>query len=166
MPTPTYKPLATMTLTATATSVTFSSISQAYRDLILVCDGLKIASAGTCQVAVQVNNITTSTYTQVHMGGNGSATNSTANTLTWIAPTNPDAIDSTGNPANFKIDFLDYSVTDKHKSGVYRYNKTNTYVIAGAFRVPITAAITTIKVFPTADTFAIGGSFTLYGIVA
>jgi hypothetical protein len=36
MPTPTYTPLATVTLASTASSVTFSSIPATYRDLVVV----------------------------------------------------------------------------------------------------------------------------------
>jgi hypothetical protein len=51
MPTPTYTPLATVTLGTTAASVTFSSIPATYRDLIFVLSGL----GGSANITLRYN---------------------------------------------------------------------------------------------------------------
>ena len=55
MPTPTYTPLATVTLGTSAASVTFSSIPATYRDLILIFDGTGSGSTGKAAVLDNFN---------------------------------------------------------------------------------------------------------------
>jgi hypothetical protein len=61
---------------------------------------------------------------------------------------------------------MDYSATDKHKTVLVRSNAASTGVEAIAQRWASTAAITSILVFPSTGSWAAGGTFSLYGIVA
>ena len=161
-----YVPLATKTLTVgTAQEVNFTSISQAYRDLICVINVL--SSAGTGGVTSnQINADAGSNYSLVYMSGSGSAaSSSTATGTTYNA-----GIDiSTTSPANGIFQFMDYSATDKHKTILIRSNQTASdagfTMGARAVRWASTAAITQFRIRAN-TTFAIGSTFTLYGVSA
>lgn len=160
MGTPTYTALANLTLSSSAASVTFSSISQAYRDLVLVVQATN--STGAWTLRYRINGDTASSYSLVSMRGNGSAaesfsqTNTNAGFLTFSDMTN----------YNVQSSFFDYSTTDKHKSILARGNEASTYSEALATRWPSTSAITTILVYPASGNFATGSTFALYGIAA
>jgi hypothetical protein len=156
MPTPTYTPLATVTLGSSAASVTFSSIPATYRDLILVYTGL--LSVGDENVLLNVNG-TGTTGTRVFMFGSGStATSGTATTLTIGFPGG--ALSST------ILQIFDYSATDKHKTMLFRGNNTNSGVSAQAQRWANTAAITSLAFSPAAGTFNSASTFNLYGVIS
>lgn len=164
MPTPTYTPLANITLGSTAASVTFSSIS-GYRDLVLVVNAKSVS--GQDVSGIQFNNDTTSTYYLVAMEGNGSSTSSSA-------PAAQNAIYATwsnNNISNTELNVqtwsvMDYSATDKHKSVLVRSNVAGLETAAVAGRWANTAAVTTLKIINTSYSFAAGSTFALYGIAA
>ena len=163
MPTPTYIPLATKTLTATATSVTFSSISQAYRDLVLVVSGT--ASAGSSRsLFMRFNGDAGTNYSTVSMQGNGSTAASSTSTL---AQTFGGFLGATSRTSNV-TQIMDYSATDKHKTVLARHDDASTgeNTLARASRWANTSAITSIYLVPNADSIAIGSTFTLYGIAS
>jgi hypothetical protein len=167
MPTPTYTPLANITLGSTATSVTFSSINQSYRDLILVFEG----SANTSDrvVAIRFNSDSGSNYSRVQMSGTGSS--AASGTLSGTA-TDFYYQATASQQTNAVVQIMDYTATDKHKSMVSRANTPAAYVFANAHRWASTAAITSLQVFPATTSygangsFNIGSTFALYGIVA
>lgn len=156
MPTPTYTPLANLTLSSSAASVTFSSISQSYRDLVLVFNG---TCSENTSVRIFLNSDTTGTnYARVLMIGSGTAASSQSNT------TNAEIIGDVGPDRSTAIvNFLDYSATDKHKSMLVRNDKLATRAVAA--RWANTAAITTVQLSMNAGTFDAGSTFALYGIV-
>ena len=80
MPT-TYEPIATTTLGSAQTSVTFSSISGAYTDLVLVINAGNSGGTGY-GIALQCNNDTGSNYSFTQLYGTGSAATSTRSTST------------------------------------------------------------------------------------
>ena len=161
-----YVPLATKTLTATATSVTFSSISQAYRDLVLVWSGAGVA---TVIPAVQFNSDTGNNYNMVSAYGYaGAASSGSIANYSKVFSLNYGVQSPAIGLATFNI--MDYSATDKHKSLLVRGNvASGSYpeVSMWASRWANTAAVTSIKVLDeSAGSFAIGSVFTLYGIAA
>ena len=167
MPTPTYTPLANITLGSTATSVTFSSINQSYRDLIIIFTG-SINTADRVG-AIRFNGDSGSNYFRLSMTGTGSGTSSSTlnGTATDFYYT------GAGNlQADAIINIMDYSATDKHKSIVSRSNVPSERTFAGTNRWANTAAITSIQLLPTttgfsaSGSFNIGTTFALYGIVA
>jgi hypothetical protein len=160
MPTPTYTPLATVTLGTTASSVTFSSIPATYRDLILI--SRPIATSGTIEGYLRFNSDTGSNYSRVIMFGTGSSTGSNAATDTNIGLV--DAITSGTNIASIQI--MDYSATDKHKTCLGRRSFPTDSVAAAAYRWANTAAITTVSITASASTYAAGSTFNLYGVIA
>ena len=155
MPQPTYTPLATVTLGASASSVTFSSIPATYRDLILVVNAI---DSDTALLGLRFNGITTG-YSRVFMFGSGSTTSSSVQTDEFVGGA------STGGTLNI-IQLMDYSATDKHKTSLTRYGNTTGGVIAQAGRWADTSAITSVLVNLTSGTFTSGATFNLYGVIA
>jgi hypothetical protein len=167
MPTPTYTLIDSVTLTSSASSVTFSSIDQSYGDLVIVLQ-LGTSSPGSTG-AITFNGDGGSNYSFVRMEGDGSAATSASGTSSSM-PIGGNIYTDTGNTFNAIIQIADYSATDKHKSIIHRVNQTvePTYSGVGAgaqaTRWANTAAITTIFIPVYGATFTVGSTFFLYGI--
>ena len=157
MPTPTYTPLANVTLGSTTLSVTFSSIPATYRDLILITNGK--ATAGDDYFILFNGDTAGSNYSKVLMVGNGSSAASFAS-----ISSNAAAIYETDGVWIHQI--MDYSATDKHKTCLVRSNTAGTNVIAGTTRWANTAAITSVIVKPGSANLVSGSTFSLYGVIA
>jgi len=155
MPTLTYTPLANITLSSSATSITFSSISQSYRDLILV---ISQPSNAVSQPAIHFNNTTSAgNYPGVYMSGNGTTASS--------GTQNEDRIYAAENGYMITTcNIMDYSATDKHKTVLSRGNSASGATSATASRWASTSAITTINV--TGGTYVANTVMALYGIAA
>jgi hypothetical protein len=162
MPTPTYTPLATVTLGTSASSVTFSSIPATYRDLILIFSG-KATSSGA-DVRYRLNSDTGANYNNVRMYGfSSSAASDSQSGATFIDPMGLDTADG----AMVITQFMDYSATDKHKTFLSRAQTSATSVIfALASRWANTAAVNNIQVYTGSHSFAIGTTINLYGVIA
>lgn len=162
-----YVPLANITLGANAATVTFSSISQIYRDLVLVIDNVKTVS-GTYNMNFRFNGISTTTYNYVNAYGNGSTTGSIsqANLTEGNISGGTDFLEAT-TPWLGLANIMDYSATDKHKTVISRGNRSNNGVSMIANRWASTAAITSITLAPEfTGSFAAGSTFALYGVSA
>jgi hypothetical protein len=162
MPTPTYTPLANTTLGSSASSVTFSSISGSYRDLILVFNG----SASADENLRFKLNASTSGYRAIEATGSGSTTAKSTEPATgagYITINYP----SVGSGRTVGIyQFMDYSATDKHKSVLIRNNSSDWGTAMTAARWANTAAVTSIQLYPNAGTFSAGSTFELFGIAS
>jgi hypothetical protein len=169
MPQPTYSPLATVTLGSSASSVTFSSIPATYRDLILVARFTTAASGSTFDV--RLNGDSSSTYSHVGMNGRSNGANSFSFTATGKFELLGNSFGT--SPAQCIFQLMDYSATDKHKTGLSRaqseengtaMNLTNAYAV----RYPSTSAITSLSChsFAGSVSFASGSTFALYGVIA
>jgi hypothetical protein len=154
MPTPTYIALATVTLTGSASSVTFGSIPQNYRDLVMVVDG---SGTGNLEMHTRYNSDSGSNYPYVGMDGTysevGTAVSATNfgyfTTARWF----------------HTIQIFDYSTTNKHKMTLLRRNgPTSNSVAAESNRWANNAAINSISITASANAFATGTTFNLYGI--
>lgn len=159
MATATYTPLANITLTSSAATVTFSSISQAYKDLILVIAGTP--TSGQQYFYTYFNSDTGANYSRFEAYGTGSspAAGSSSNLI-------PITLD-VGNVASTILNFMDYSATDKHKTVLYRQNVVNELTLMGAGRWANTAAVTSIAVTGySSGQMAAGTTLALYGVAA
>jgi hypothetical protein len=163
-----WTPLANITLASTANTVTFSSISGAYKDLRLVLvGGAAGTGGGGCRYTI--NSDTSSTYLWATAEGNGSAATSAWNGNSYVEIYNNYQLmgyDTTTNTI-VTMDFLDYSTTDKHKTILTRGNNavrpaTNMMAV----RWPSTAAINTISFSAVSGHFIVGSTFALYGVSA
>lgn len=161
----TYTPIATYTVTAsTIADVSFSSIS-GYTDIVGVVNLIPTGSGNALRA--QVNNDASTVYSRTVLYGNGSSPLSTRNTgmpdLTgqW-------GLSSGSNPLTFTFNYQNYSNTTTNKTILWRLaDNANSQVVAAASMYPSTSAITQIN-YKTNNTgyFAVGSTFTLYGIKA
>ena len=168
----TYEPIATTTLGSAAASVTFSSISGAYTDLVLVCNyGLATTNTGILGLKLNADN-TASNYSSTYLQGNGSTASSSRYTGA-NGKFNVSAI-SAGSGASSTvsiIQFQNYANTTTYKTWVVRNSRgeTNGGVNAQVSLWRNTAAITQI-VLSDVETSGLnlvtGSTFTLYGIKA
>jgi len=163
----TYEKIATTTLGSAAASITFSSISSAYTDLRLVfvakstTGGSAIANA-----RLTYNSDNGTNYSRTTLGGNGSATSSyqnSNNTYIDLALANL----SSAQPSFLSYDIFSYAGStfkttlltvqqDYNGSGVIER-------IVGLYRSA--TAISTIKIESTINTYDVGTTATLYGIL-
>ena len=162
----TYTPLATTILSSAAASVTFSSISGAYTDLVLVTLSKKDVATAANE-AIRFNSDTGTNYSYTLLEGTGSAAQSgRASNATSIALDDSALVDNSGfRPAIVSIQ--NYSNSTTYKTILSRANNASRGVdgIVGLWRN--TAAITSITVILQGGTsFATGSTFTLYGIAA
>ena len=155
MATNTYTPIASITLGSSASSVTFSSIPQDYRDLVLVVNGGQSSFA-----AVEISpNGDSSNASLVKMQGNGSSFfSSTKNEISF---------DFFTSNALVVAQVMDYSATDKHKTFLIRINAAQAITDATAARWASTAAITSLVIGDTgSSTINSGTTLALYGIAS
>ena len=159
MATPAWSPLATTTLSSSASSVTFGSIPSGYRDLVLIVEALGNASSAA-NALVTFNSDSGSNYPYVGMSGNGSTAISFTGTSTSISGFGSDG--TTRVLSLFQIN--DYSATDKHKTVLVRANRPDSVVQARAARWANTSAITTVTITDNlANGYSVGSTFSLWG---
>tara|TARA_R110000822_G_scaffold231076_1_gene363134 strand:+ start:1027 stop:1524 length:498 start_codon:yes stop_codon:yes gene_type:complete len=164
MATPTYEPIATTTLGTATNSYTFTSISGSYTDLVLVVRG-QFAS-GTDYPVYQFNSDTTNSYSETTLRGEGTTAQSSRAANRAFTTTNSYGA-TTSQPFMFYSHIMNYSNTHSYKTLLTRWSNSAVEVAAlvGLWRK--TNAITSIKVYGlTGNTFAVGSTFTLYGIKA
>lgn len=165
MPTNTYTQIATTTLGSSASSVTFSSINQGFRDLIIIFNGT--SSSNTSGLRLRFNSDSGSNYSFVRMWGENSSGSSAATASADYQYMGD--IPTTGMVMN-KCQIMDYSATDKHKSSLinnaYDPSGISYNVFTTAARWANTSAVTTIQLFLQAGNFNAGSTFTLFGIAS
>lgn len=161
MPTPTYDLIASNVLSTSASSVTFSSISGSYRDLIFVA---YTPSNGQTFHAVELNGDTGANYRSVSMMGDSSST-------LYYRDNNRSGRFSVNGLEGLNGNllsiwhFLDYSVTNKFKSVLTRGNNTSNKISAISNNWNSTNAITQIRIFSIDNSFPSGSTFYLFGLV-
>lgn len=164
MPTPTYTPLANITLTGTAASVTFSSISQLYRDLVLVAD---IGATSSDALNCRINGDTGANYNYVVAYGTGTATGSysgSSQTLLGLSGYENGVLNT--SRTMLQVSFQDYSATNKHKTLLTRLNLASDRTWMNAGRWASTSAITSFVIYPGSGSFTAGTTMALYGVAA
>ena len=160
MPT-TYEPIATTTLSSAQSSVTFSSISGSYTDLVIVLNGA--LSSGLAGLSVEYNGDTTvGNYSYTRLQGNGTTASSSRATadkaIGFVAQDSCMTIINVNNYSNSTT----YKTTLTRTNSNYSSDaRTGSYVALWQS----TAAITSIKLFASVN-FNSGFTFTLYGIKA
>jgi hypothetical protein len=160
MPTPTYTPLATVTLGSSASSVTFSSIPGTYKDLVLVVNG-KSGTGTETNLALRPNN-DSGNANRVFMFSDGSSVSSGVFTEALFIGTLPTSESSNTTSIS---NIMDYSATDKHKTILQRSSRA-VNVSAQALRWGSTSAITSIVLVVTTQSIGAGTTLSLYGIVS
>lgn len=158
----TYEPISTTTLSSAAATVTFSSISGSYTDLVLVVVS-KWTGSGNSSYGMRFNSDSGSNYSRTYLlgdGGSASSARATNQTNTYNGQVNA----TEWSPAIFHI--MNYSNSTTYKTIVSRTDQTGSYVTAMVALWRSTNAITSIDLgyFDTASNWASGSTFSLYGI--
>jgi len=163
----TYVALATNTLSSTATSVTFSSISGSYTDLVLVC-AIKPSDTTGPSVLARFNGDTTTTYSCTVLYGNGTAASSSRRSATDYFRIFDNGLSTTATTTitTTITNILNYANTTTYKTGISRGNTSDKGVESCVSLWRSTAAITSIEVLVAAGGFASGSTFQLFGIAA
>ena len=165
MATATYEPIATTTFASAATSYTFSSIPNTYTDLVVI--GVLQASGGSTNLRMQYNGDTATNYSNTVLYGDGTSAASTRITSQAQLSVDYQSNELTTTFNMVKIDIFSYAGST-YKTALSSGNNAATSgvdAIVGLWRS--TAAITSIKLFSAnANPFAVGTTFTLYGIKA
>lgn len=158
-----WTPLANIAIGSSPTTVTFSSINQSHRDLVLV--GSVIPNASTT-VYLRFNSDSGTSYNYTTMGGNGSS--AFADNVQTSVALNLNAGGATGatsgNYMSIVASIMDYSQTDKQKCVLARLGSPGVGTGALSSRWNNTSAITSITV--GAFNFAPGTTLALYGVSA
>jgi len=163
MATNTYVALDKVTVSGSSTStVSFTSISQLYTDLVFIVNGSKSGS-GSTDIAWQANSDTNSNYSQTSLYGTGSAASSDRGVSATSARNGRLGIDQSTSILNFQ----NYSNTTTYKTCISRGNTAGYLVIANVGLWRSTSAISSLA-FTLADgtNFTSGTTFSLYGIAA
>ena len=158
----TYTPIATNTLSSATASVTFSSISGAYTDLVLVINAAS-SSAASCRI--RFNGDTATNYSDTRLYGDG--TSATSDRLTTRDHINCGDLSLTTITSNQVINIQNYANATTYKTVLTRSNIPGSYVFANVSMWRATpAAITSIVIFPASGNLVSGSTFSLYGIAA
>lgn len=158
----TYSTIATTTLGSSQSTVTFSSITGIYTDLVAVVSFAQ--SSGQASMYMNFNGDTGSNYSVTTMEGNGTTTISQQ-------PANRSAMYVVGyfsasytSPYISIINIMNYSNTTTNKTVVSRSSSNTANAYVGLWRS--TSAINSIVFTADSSTFSSGSTFTLYGILS
>jgi hypothetical protein len=163
-PVSTYIPLQTITLGSAASSVTFASIPQTYRDLVLV---VTVPTGHNSGSGVVINSDTdySSNYSRVAMAGNGSSGSSFVNSGGGNPTANHD-LGALRPNGQLIAQFMDYSATDKHKTILTRAGGAANDVWAVALRWADNSAVTTLVFSTDGGNLPAAMVLSLYGIAS
>lgn len=163
-----YESIATQTLVATSSSISFTSIPSTYKAL-----QIRAINAGdtNTNVRLRLNNDTGSNYTfQGLQGGPGYGTAAYGTGSAGTNQTSMLIFDQQLNNNTYYnpviLDIVDYTSTNKYKtvrcfSGVNDNTNGFVYLFGGVWYS--TAAISTITIFPFSGNFYAGTTYALYG---
>lgn len=156
-------PLANLTLGTSQTTVTFSSISTNFRDLMLV---VNYGTNSTGTPRLRINGDTLSNYswqTAEATSTTASAANSSG-TSAPLSQTNNMGTNAVSNTAAATFHILDYNTTNKQKTILVRGTLASVATTHAVIRWANTAAITSFTLTPFNDSFMAGTTFSLYGV--
>lgn len=159
----TYEPIATTTLSSAAGTVSFTSISAAYTDIIAVINGEAVS--GNYGLWYRINNDSGTNYSNTYLLGNGTSASSSRDTSQTQGIASNNISTTRGTTI---VHFMNYSNTTTYKTQLGRTNDSSQNAGATVSLWRSTAAINRIDFavgasFPTGQ-FASGSTFSLYGI--
>jgi hypothetical protein len=166
----TYEPIATTTLGSAAATITFSSISSAYTDLVLVTLLQVDNYNGWGTANIRFNSDTGTNYSDTHLGGDGSTASSARNTSTTSIFNNVGVMGASTPSNTFalsKVNIFSYAGST-NKTTLSEYSADNNgsgsvYRSVGLWRN--TSAITSISLVLSSGNFKANSTATLYGIL-
>lgn len=154
----TYEPITTQTLSSNVSSVTFSSIPSTFTDLQIVMEG---TNTGSLIKSIRFNGDTSALYSATVLYGTGSATASARYSFSYL-----DVVNATTNRYMTIVNVMNYASTNVNKTYLSRHScsAVSAEMVVGLYRS--TNAITQIDIIGSANNFASGSVFTLYGVKA
>ena len=160
----TYEPIATTTLSSSAASITFTSISSAYTDLRLIVNCI---SVGNSTGFVRCNGDSGTNYSLTHLNGNGSTVSSGRNTSSSNGLGIQTSVATNTNPVLWTVDLFSYASTSSYKTALT--TASNDQNGSGSVQRTVamwqnTSAVTSLEVRSSIDDFNTGTTATLYGI--
>lgn len=166
----TYELIASSVLSATATTVTFSSIPQTYTDLVLKTTVRSEYASAQSRYRIYANTLsTTSAYNYASLVSSGATVNQ-ENAFSgqfWYSMESPAATSTANTFDSNEWYFADYSATTFYKNALNYESSisTNQYQYVAASLLMNSAAITTLYVvMGNSANFSVGSTFYLYGI--
>ena len=158
----TYEPIKSYTISGSTTgTLTFNSIPQTYTDLKLVGTSGQITAGG---LQVRLNGISSSSYSNVRLDGDGSTISSGKNANLTRMQTYCFSVGNTISVQSI-LELFDYTNTSVYKSALFSEYK-GAFVVNTVHLLRNTSAITSITLNAEVDYFVNGSVFTLYGIKA
>lgn len=162
----TYTPIATQTIGTATASFTFSNISQAYTDLVLVVSGTN----GGNNFYIRPNADSNSRYSVTYLEGDGSTASSGRFNTSALGGNGMLIRGALFSPTNTNIttciiNFMNYSNTTTFKTVIARGGTAGASTGALVNLYQNTAAITQLECYPFAANWQPGSTFTLYGIL-
>ena len=163
--TATYEKIATSTLGSATATVTFSSISGSYTDLVFILNVKGSVAGVDDDVTATFNSDTGSNYSWTRIYGDGTnagALRGTAQTVLRVGNQS-----GTGSSAfsPMILNIMNYANTTTHKTMLARPNNPARIVDAYVNLWRNTSAISTVS-FACGGNFIAGSTFTIYGIKA
>jgi hypothetical protein len=163
----TYTPISSQTLSANATTVTFTGIPQTYTDLIMVVSSQGTRATFGGDLTVRLNGDSGSNYSVTTITGTGSAAQSARfSNQTSLSLGGDIGPVSTSTYTPTIIHFMNYANTTTNKTVLCRHNNAGQRVVATVGLWRNTAAITQIDLTAGGYDYVSGSTFTLYGIGA
>lgn len=161
----TYEPIATNTLSSTASSVTFSSIPATYTDLVIVTSTTNNSGTRPSDITFQFNSDTTTNYSTTTITGNGSAAASGRASNDTVIYSNWLGGGTSGEIVTSISHIMNYANTTTFKTVLSRFNNVSAEVVAsvGLWR-KTPEAINSIKILSGVREYKSGSTFTLYGV--
>lgn len=168
----TYTPIYSQTLSAAVTSVTLSNIPSTFTDLVLIMQAKSTGTYGSLRV--NVNSDSATNYSHIAFGGTGSSAGSSkASNQNWFDFCRTSGLSSDGFGI-YTVNFMNYSNATTYKTVLDRTNVQfgtagdGVEAIVGLWRstAPINSITLATPGGGTFGNFAIGSTFTLYGIKA
>jgi hypothetical protein len=161
----TYEPIATTTLGSAAASVTFSSISSAFTDLVLICNYATSLDA-TESVYIQFNGDTGTNYSSTDLVGDGSSAASYRTSNANYVRIGGRALGTSNSSNTSIVNIMNYSNTTTNKTFLNRNGIPSLGTVATVGLYRSTSAITSILVAGNGQNLSTGSTFTLYGIAS
>lgn len=161
----TYEPISTTTLGSAQSSVTFSSITGIYTDLVLVITG-SVVSGGALELRVGNGSVDTgSNYSRTNLYGTGSSgvSNRDSNQDRTYTAFGSNSVSTRGMVT---FNFQNYANTTTNKVIISRWSELTVNSGTSIHLWRSAAAINTITITGYSSNFIAGSTFTLYGIKA
>ena len=162
----TYDRIEARTLGSASSSVTFTSISATYTDIVAV---VNMPASGAVTTAIRFNSDTGTNYSTTLLVGSAGGADSYRESTKSYGITGG-LVSGLGANSNFILQIQNYSNTNTFKTAISRSNSaTNSEVGVNAILYRSTSAISSISFIDYAggsNTYPTGTTFTLYGIKA